>query len=113
LFKKPTNQWDEHAKSISVHSSFEHDDVHQDLLHWEVKFPWPLSNRDYVFVRHRSVLDDGSHIMVSKGFLDLNCASFACLHGGFCRIKPSRAGRAERCGSSRLVEKSHADCEAQ
>lgn len=31
-------QWDEYAKSITVHSSFEHEDVKQDVLHWEVDF---------------------------------------------------------------------------
>ena len=37
------------------------------MLHWEVKFPWPMSNRDYVFVRHKSITDDGRHILISKG----------------------------------------------
>ncbi len=40
--------------------------MEQEQLHWEVKFPWPLSNRDYVFVRHRGRVGD-RHVLVSKG----------------------------------------------
>jgi hypothetical protein len=53
--------------------------------------PWPLSNRDYVFVRHKSQ-HEGSHVLISKGAshpdlaeqrfkqsASVVCASFLCL----------------------------------
>ncbi len=59
-------QWDEYAKSIRVFSTEQHEGLEQDLLQWEVKLPWPLANRDYVYCRHRAKHND-LHIMISKG----------------------------------------------
>ena len=61
-------EWDDYAKTIDVvEEEHEHDGVVQEVLHWEVAFPWPMSNRDYVFRRHRSIDEDGSHVLISKG----------------------------------------------
>eukprot|EP01097_Dermamoeba_algensis_P001534 TRINITY_DN1579_c0_g2_i1.p1 TRINITY_DN1579_c0_g2~~TRINITY_DN1579_c0_g2_i1.p1 ORF type:complete len:142 (+),score=13.03 TRINITY_DN1579_c0_g2_i1:591-1016(+) len=32
---------------------------HTDIAYWCVKFPWPLSNRDYVFYRRSLVREEG------------------------------------------------------
>ena len=43
----------EHSSRVSVH-------VGCDIVYWRVKFPWPLSDRDYVYYRRLLVdADEG------------------------------------------------------
>ncbi|KAM4716810.1 phosphatidylcholine transfer protein isoform 1-T1 [Anableps anableps] len=52
--------WDEYVKEL-----YEKDFDGQTAIYWEVKYPFPLSNRDYVYVRERRDLDiDGRKIWV-------------------------------------------------
>lgn len=52
--------WDTYAKEL-----YEKDFSGQSAIYWEVKYPFPLSNRDYVYVRERRDLDvDGRKIFV-------------------------------------------------
>lgn len=62
-------KWDSYAKDIRVVRSFvSQDQLAQDLMYWEVAFPWPMSNRDYVFLRHRQVVESsGLIVLISKG----------------------------------------------
>ncbi|XP_075436004.1 phosphatidylcholine transfer protein [Ascaphus truei] len=53
-------QWDQYVKELR-------EDTHgeEKVIYWEVKYPFPLSNRDYVYVRERRDLDmDGRKIYV-------------------------------------------------
>ncbi|XP_016351182.1 phosphatidylcholine transfer protein-like [Sinocyclocheilus anshuiensis] len=47
-------QWDSYVKELH-----EKDYGGQNAIYWEVKYPLPLSNRDYVYVRERRDLDVG------------------------------------------------------
>uniref|UniRef100_A0A671RS48 Phosphatidylcholine transfer protein n=1 Tax=Sinocyclocheilus anshuiensis TaxID=1608454 RepID=A0A671RS48_9TELE len=47
-------QWDSYVKELN-----EKDYGGQKAIYWEVKYPLPLSNRDYVYVRERRDLDVG------------------------------------------------------
>jgi hypothetical protein len=64
-------KWDAYAKVICVKDTLrpEMDSwvVDQDMVYWEVAFPWPLANRDYVFYRHTEATKDGLLVLVSKG----------------------------------------------
>lgn len=52
--------WDGYVKEL-----YEKDFDGQSAIYWEVKYPFPLSNRDYVYVRERKDLDvDGRKIWV-------------------------------------------------
>nr|XP_020460588.1 phosphatidylcholine transfer protein [Monopterus albus] len=52
--------WDQYVKEL-----YEKDFDGHVAIYWEVKYPFPLSNRDYVYVRERRVLDmDGRKIWV-------------------------------------------------
>lgn len=52
--------WDSYVKEL-----YEKDFDGQGAIYWEVKYPFPLSNRDYVYVRERRDLDvDGRRIHV-------------------------------------------------
>ncbi|XP_015237513.1 PREDICTED: phosphatidylcholine transfer protein [Cyprinodon variegatus] len=52
--------WDGYVKEL-----YEKDFGGQTAIYWEVKYPFPLSNRDYVYVRERRDLDiDGRKIWV-------------------------------------------------
>uniref|UniRef100_A0A8C8DU91 Phosphatidylcholine transfer protein n=1 Tax=Oryzias sinensis TaxID=183150 RepID=A0A8C8DU91_9TELE len=44
--------WDQYAKEL-----YEKDFDGETAIYWEVKYPFPLSNRDYVYVRERRDLD--------------------------------------------------------
>ncbi|KAL7826645.1 hypothetical protein AOLI_G00318540 [Acnodon oligacanthus] len=44
--------WDDYAKEL-----YEKDYGGQKAIYWEVKYPFPLSNRDYVYVRERRELE--------------------------------------------------------
>uniref|UniRef100_A0A3P9J467 Phosphatidylcholine transfer protein n=1 Tax=Oryzias latipes TaxID=8090 RepID=A0A3P9J467_ORYLA len=44
--------WDKYAKEL-----YEKDFDGETAIYWEVKYPFPLSNRDYVYVRERRDLD--------------------------------------------------------
>uniref|UniRef100_A0A8C8RAK9 Phosphatidylcholine transfer protein n=1 Tax=Pelusios castaneus TaxID=367368 RepID=A0A8C8RAK9_9SAUR len=53
-------QWDNYVKEL-------HDTIYdaERIIYWEVKYPFPLSNRDYVYVRERRDMDvDGRKIWV-------------------------------------------------
>ncbi|XP_065134303.1 phosphatidylcholine transfer protein [Paramisgurnus dabryanus] len=53
-------QWDSYVKELD-----EKDFSGQKVIYWEVKYPTPLSNRDYVYMRERRVLEkDGRKIWV-------------------------------------------------
>ncbi|KAA0706204.1 Phosphatidylcholine transfer protein [Triplophysa tibetana] len=47
-------QWDSYVKDLH-----EKDFNGEKVIYWEVKYPMPLSNRDYVYVRERRDLDIG------------------------------------------------------
>ncbi|XP_061905426.1 phosphatidylcholine transfer protein isoform X2 [Entelurus aequoreus] len=52
--------WDGYVKELS-----EEQFDGQTAIYWEVKYPFPLSNRDYLYVRERRVLDvEGRKIWV-------------------------------------------------
>lgn len=56
-------QWDSYSGKMKV---VDKDDVsNSEVLYWEVKFPFPLSNRDYVFTR-RCVILPHSIITLSR-----------------------------------------------
>ena len=42
-------KWDDHALRLLVIDAEE--DTHSDIVHWIQKFPFPLNNRDYLYVR--------------------------------------------------------------
>ncbi|KAM5135981.1 phosphatidylcholine transfer protein [Mantella aurantiaca] len=46
-------QWDANVKALQEENSEE-----GKVIYWEVKYPFPLSNRDYVYVRERRDLDE-------------------------------------------------------
>ncbi|XP_029998069.1 phosphatidylcholine transfer protein [Sphaeramia orbicularis] len=53
-------KWDGYVKEL-----YEKDFDGQMAIYWEVKYPFPLSNRDYVYIRERRDLDvDGRKIWV-------------------------------------------------
>lgn len=53
-------QWDQYVKEL-----YEKESDEQMVAYWEVKYPFPLSNRDYVYTRQRRDLDvDGRKIYV-------------------------------------------------
>lgn len=47
-------QWDTNVKALQEEETGE-----DRVIYWEVKYPFPLSNRDYVYVRERQDLDIG------------------------------------------------------
>lgn len=52
--------WDQHVKELYIKEC-----DGQMVAYWEVKYPFPLSNRDYVYTRQRRDLDvDGRKIYV-------------------------------------------------
>uniref|UniRef100_A0A8C6U5T0 Phosphatidylcholine transfer protein n=1 Tax=Neogobius melanostomus TaxID=47308 RepID=A0A8C6U5T0_9GOBI len=52
--------WDSYVKEL-----YEKDFDNQRAIYWEVKYPFPLSNRDYVYIRERRDLEvDGRKIYV-------------------------------------------------
>jgi hypothetical protein len=42
-------KWDDHALRLTLVDSNE--DTQSDIVHWVQKFPFPLNNRDYLYVR--------------------------------------------------------------
>lgn len=42
-------KWDDHALRLSIIDKKE--DTQSDIVHWTQKFPFPLNNRDYLYVR--------------------------------------------------------------
>ena len=42
-------KWDDHALRLSVIDK--EDETQSDIVHWIQKFPFPLNNRDYLYVR--------------------------------------------------------------
>ncbi|XP_074552745.1 phosphatidylcholine transfer protein [Halichoeres trimaculatus] len=64
--------WDGYVKELN-----EEDFNGQTAIYWEVSYPFPLSNRDYVYVRERRDLDvDGRKIWVilARSSPDTPCA---------------------------------------
>ncbi|XP_071949777.1 phosphatidylcholine transfer protein-like [Antedon mediterranea] len=57
-------QWDTYAKELH-----EFNEKEKTGIYWNVNFPFPMSNRDYVFVREMKEfdLDDGRHVWVVLG----------------------------------------------
>ncbi|KAF6096029.1 phosphatidylcholine transfer protein [Phyllostomus discolor] len=47
-------QWDQYVKEL-----YEKECGGQTVVYWEVKYPFPMSNRDYVYIRQRQELDVG------------------------------------------------------
>nr|XP_020035103.1 phosphatidylcholine transfer protein isoform X3 [Castor canadensis] len=45
-------QWDQYVKEL-----YEKECSGETVVYWEVKYPFPMSNRDYVYVRQRQDLD--------------------------------------------------------
>lgn len=66
-------KWDSYAKEIRVVEALD-DAVPQDMVYWLVAFPWPMSNRDYVFLRHRQQTAEGHHVLISKGITSARVA---------------------------------------
>lgn len=53
-------QWDQYVKEL-----YEKEVDGKITIYWEVKYPFPMSNRDYVYIRQRQDLDiDGNKIYV-------------------------------------------------
>ncbi|XP_008145965.2 phosphatidylcholine transfer protein [Eptesicus fuscus] len=53
-------QWDQYVKEL-----YEKDCNGETVVYWEVKYPFPMSNRDYVYIRQRRELDvEGRKIYV-------------------------------------------------
>ncbi|KAM8825127.1 phosphatidylcholine transfer protein [Synchiropus picturatus] len=64
--------WDAYVKELS-----EEEFDGQKAIYWQVKYPFPLSNRDYVYVRERRILErDGRKVWVvlAKSSPDTPCA---------------------------------------
>eukprot|EP00771_Trimastix_marina_P001753 gnl/Trimastix_PCT/2846.p1 GENE.gnl/Trimastix_PCT/2846~~gnl/Trimastix_PCT/2846.p1 ORF type:complete len:224 (+),score=57.99 gnl/Trimastix_PCT/2846:84-755(+) len=57
---------------------------HENAVHcyWSVKFPWPLSNRDYTFIRYYKKREDGTMCIVSRAAPHPECPPNA----GFVRV---------------------------
>uniref|UniRef100_G3PN38 Phosphatidylcholine transfer protein n=1 Tax=Gasterosteus aculeatus aculeatus TaxID=481459 RepID=G3PN38_GASAC len=73
--------WDKYVKEL-----YEKDFSGQTAIYWEVKYPFPLSNRDYVYVRERRDLDvDGRKISVimARSAPEVPCAELS----GVLRVK--------------------------
>uniref|UniRef100_A0ABI0P6P0 Phosphatidylcholine transfer protein n=1 Tax=Bos taurus TaxID=9913 RepID=A0ABI0P6P0_BOVIN len=45
-------QWDQYVKEL-----YEKECSGETVVYWQVKYPFPMSNRDYVYVRQRQELD--------------------------------------------------------
>nr|XP_005999991.1 PREDICTED: phosphatidylcholine transfer protein [Latimeria chalumnae] len=45
-------EWDNYVKAL-----YEKDYDGQKVIYWEVRYPFPMSNRDYIYVRDRQDLD--------------------------------------------------------
>ncbi|KAM8945008.1 phosphatidylcholine transfer protein isoform 1-T1 [Lycaon pictus] len=53
-------QWDQYVKEL-----YEKECNGETVVYWQVKYPFPMSNRDYVYIRQRRDLDlDGKKIHV-------------------------------------------------
>ncbi|KAK7167054.1 hypothetical protein R3I94_001454 [Phoxinus phoxinus] len=73
--------WDSYAKELH-----EKDYSGQKAIYWEVKYPLPLSNRDYVYVRERRDLDAGGRkiwVVLAKS----SCVSQCAEKRGVIRVK--------------------------
>lgn len=55
--------WDEHTLEVRVVEMVDGAQV----VYWVVKFPWPMSDRDYIFCRRIVLEPDGSFCVVSRG----------------------------------------------
>ncbi len=55
-------QWDSYC--VEVSELCHHDGW--EIVYWEVKYPWPLSNRDYVYARRSHEPTTGSYVIVQR-----------------------------------------------
>jgi len=55
--------WDEHCTKLQVMK--DKSTQHCDLVYWVVKYPWPMSNRDYAYYRRTSVVNVPSSVSPS------------------------------------------------
>ncbi|XP_032823272.1 phosphatidylcholine transfer protein isoform X1 [Petromyzon marinus] len=56
--------WDSYVKEL-----YERDHAGEKVVYWEVKYPFPLSNRDYVYTRERREIEVGGQtvwVVVAK-----------------------------------------------
>lgn len=63
--------WDSYVKELH-----EKDFEGQRAIYWEVKYPFPLSNRDYVYIRERKDLEVGNrkiHVILARSAPDTPC----------------------------------------
>ncbi|MBN3313489.1 PPCT protein, partial [Atractosteus spatula] len=73
--------WDGYVKEL-----YEKSYAGQTAIYWEVKYPFPLSNRDYVYVRERRDLDINGrkiYVMLAKSASDSLCPE----KSGILRVK--------------------------
>ena len=54
--------WDQNMQSSSTLATDPSDN--SEIIHWEVKYPWPMSNRDYVY-KQRFLKDSASSFYVA------------------------------------------------
>uniref|UniRef100_A0A3Q0RSU7 Phosphatidylcholine transfer protein n=1 Tax=Amphilophus citrinellus TaxID=61819 RepID=A0A3Q0RSU7_AMPCI len=72
--------WDGYVKEL-----YEKDFDGQSAIYWEVKYPFPLSNRDYVYVRERRDLDVNGRkiwVILARSSPEMPCAE----KGGVLRV---------------------------
>jgi len=55
-------QWDAYCKTLELISS----EDGLEVCYWDVAYPTPLTNRDYVFYRRLAKLDDGAFMYVGR-----------------------------------------------
>ncbi|XP_004591060.1 phosphatidylcholine transfer protein [Ochotona princeps] len=74
-------QWDQYVKEL-----YENDCSGESVVYWEVKYPFPMSNRDYVYIRQRRELDvEGRKIYVILA--QSTCVSQLAERPGVIRVK--------------------------
>ncbi|XP_058025407.1 phosphatidylcholine transfer protein isoform X2 [Ahaetulla prasina] len=79
-------KWDQYVKNVR-----EKTQDGKTAIYWEVKFPFPLANRDYVFVRERQDMElDGQKIYVILA-KSVNTVKFS-EKPGIVRVKNFRQG---------------------
>ncbi|XP_075871887.1 phosphatidylcholine transfer protein [Nelusetta ayraudi] len=85
--------WDQYAKEL-----YEKEHSGQKSIYWEVKYPFPLSNRDYVYVRERRDLDvDGRRIRVVLARSAADATAWCAEKSGVLRVKDYKQSVAMEC----------------
>lgn len=91
--------WDEYCKVMEDLGPSKGDTggVEQTIIYWETAFPWPLSNRDYVFRHAEKTRDDGVRVSVRKILTTEDAAQYKAPVKGKVHVrvfeKPSRRCR--------------------